>query len=95
MTLRVAVLALAALGMVASLALWLAHLCSSALMFAIWAALIGIGTLYEKVLYKPLLPGTPGPEWRRTPERFIDPSSGQPVTVYVRDSSGERQYVRE
>lgn len=95
MTLRLAVLGLAALGMVASLVFWLAGLCSGALMFAIWAALIGIGTLYEKVRYKPLLAGAPGPEWRRTPERFIDPSSGQPVTVYVRDASGERQYVRE
>jgi hypothetical protein len=94
-TLRLAVLALAAMAMVASLALWVAGLCSGAVVFAIWAALIGIGTLYEKVRYKPLLPGAPGPEWRRTPERFIDPASGQPVTVYVRDGSGERQSVRE
>ena len=95
MTLRLAVLGLAALGMLASLLLWLASLCSGALTVAIWAALIGIGTLYEKVRYKPVLHGTPGPDWHRTPERCIDPSSGEPVTVYVRDTSGERQYVRE
>ena len=93
--LRIAVLALTGLGLMTSLGFWVAGLCSSALMFAVWAALIGISTLYEKIRYKPLLAQRPGPDWRRTPERFIDPESGQPVTVYVQDGSGERQYVRE
>lgn len=43
--------------------------------------------------YKPVTPGSPGPGWVETPERFIDPETGKEVTVYYQPSSGERRYV--
>jgi len=31
--------------------------------------------------------------WRETGERFVDPVSGRPVTVYEKTATGERRYV--
>jgi|HubBroStandDraft_5_1064220.scaffolds.fasta_scaffold849312_2 hypothetical protein len=68
---------------------------SPAFFLGLWGALIVIGTLYERVRYKPLLEQPPGPDWEKTPERFLDPETGKPVTVYVEPGSGARQYVQE
>lgn len=57
--------------------------------------LITIGTLLEKVIYKPLLRERPGAGWVKTAERFIDPDTGHPVDVFYNPASGERQYVSQ
>jgi len=54
-----------------------------------------VGTIYERVRYKPLEKGAPGPGWQRTSERFIDDETGKTVTVYIRPETGERRYVEE
>ena len=47
----------------------------------------------ERVVYKPTDTGSPGPGWQRTAERFIDPTSGKPLTVFIKPGTGERRYV--
>jgi hypothetical protein len=54
-----------------------------------------VGTLCERVLYKPLLPKNPGTGWIKTEERFIDPDTGKTVDVFYDPRSGERQYVSQ
>jgi hypothetical protein len=58
----------------------------------IGAALVG-GILLERGRYKPAERQPPGGDWVATDERFVDPSSGEPVTVFYRPSTGERRYV--
>jgi hypothetical protein len=60
-----------------------------------WGALLLLGTLCERVIYKRTLPARPGAGWQRTAERFIDDATGEPVTVYIEPVTGERAYVRE
>jgi hypothetical protein len=55
--------------------------------------LITLGTLCERVFYKPLLREKPGAGWVRTEERFIDPYTGKMVDVFYQPTSGDRQYV--
>ena len=47
----------------------------------------------ERWRYKPVTTRRPGPEWVSTNERFIDPESGETVTVFYQPSTGERRYV--
>jgi hypothetical protein len=54
-----------------------------------------LGTVLERVRYKPLAHGAPGPGWERTAERFVNEETGKTVTVYVRPETGERMYVEE
>jgi hypothetical protein len=65
----------------------------------IWLLALGLaltlGIAYERVRYKTLAARRPGPGWQRTEERFIDPATGKPVTVYFRATDGERMYVEE
>ena len=60
---------------------------------AVIGALLVLGVLLERVVYKPVDTGRPGPEWQRTEERFIDPDSGKAITVFVKIKTGERRYV--
>ncbi len=66
---------------------------------SLWLFVVGgaitVGTLLERVVYKPLLRGSPGPGWVKTAERFVDPDTGQPVDVFYNPASGERQYVSQ
>jgi uncharacterized membrane protein HdeD (DUF308 family) len=62
---------------------------------AFWGVVLLLGTVFERVIYKPNLAQRPGAGWQRTPERFIDDQTGEPVTVYVEPATGERAYVRE
>ena len=57
--------------------------------------LLILGTVYERVRYKPLTSARPEPGWERTSERFIDEQTGKTVTVYVRPETGERQYIED
>jgi hypothetical protein len=56
---------------------------------------ITAGTLFERVLYKPLQSQKPGAGWVKTGERFVDPDTGQTVDVFFEPASGERQYVSQ
>jgi hypothetical protein len=40
------------------------------------------------------LDAPPGPEWKPTGERFVDPTSGETLDVWFHEPSGERAYVR-
>jgi hypothetical protein len=60
-----------------------------------WGALLLVGTVWERVRYKPLDGARPGPGWVATPERFIDDETGKPVRVWLEPASGERRYVTE
>jgi hypothetical protein len=51
------------------------------------------GLLVERWRYKPVTIHRPGPDWVPTNERFIDPESGETVTVFYQPSTGERRYV--
>jgi hypothetical protein len=52
-----------------------------------------IALLIERWRYRCLAGDRPGPEWVDTGERFVDPESGRLVTVFYRQSTGERRYV--
>ena len=64
---------------------------------ALWLTAVGammiIGILFERGRYKPATPSKPGHGWVATDERFVDPQSGETVTVYYQPSTGERRYV--
>ncbi len=50
---------------------------------------------FERRVYKANHRDRPGPEWTRTAERFIDPTTGESVVVYFDTRTGERRYVAE
>ena len=66
-----------------------------AAIFGVWGVLLVIGTVFERVTYKPTHAEAPGAGWVRTGERFVDDSSGRNITVYIEPKSGERRYVFE
>ena len=66
----------------------------SALMLGAWGVILLVGTLYERIRYKPVLEIRPESAVR-TDERFIDETTGKPVTVYIDPVTGERSYVQE
>jgi hypothetical protein len=62
-----------------------------------WQALvigvtILIGTLFERWRYRQI-EEAPNGHWQRTEERFLDPSTGDPVEVMFDPRTGERRYV--
>jgi hypothetical protein len=61
---------------------------------AIAGAVLVLGILVERRVYKPVSDARPGPEWQRTNERFVDPSTGKPLTVFIKPDTGERRYVQ-
>ncbi len=61
----------------------------------VFGVLLLLGTVYERVRYKTVESGAPGPGWERTSERFVDEESGKTITVYVRPETGERRYVED
>lgn len=63
--------------------------------FGFWGVLLLVGTVFERVIYKPIDPARPGPGWERTQERFVDDATGKAVTVYIEPKTGERAYVQE
>jgi hypothetical protein len=52
------------------------------------------GTLFERWRYRAVLPRA-APGWQRTSERFVDPDSGEEVTVFYDPASGQRHYVSD
>src|SRR3984957_12515334 len=58
-------------------------------------ALLLIWFVFRKGGYKRRpLDAPPGPDWRFTGERFLDPPSGETVEVWSCPRTGERAYVR-
>jgi hypothetical protein len=66
-----------------------------AVVFGFWGAVLLIGVLAERVVYKPIGRGRPGPGFQRTSERFVDEATGKTVTVFIDPSTGERAYVQD
>jgi hypothetical protein len=67
--------------------------------FIVWAVIAGaivlIWLMFRSGGYKRRpLDAPPGPDWKMTGERFIDPTSGEMLEVWQRPASGERAYVR-
>ncbi|NCT85544.1 MAG: hypothetical protein GXC94_20510 [Comamonadaceae bacterium] len=61
--------------------------------FAVWGGVIAAAVLFERWRYR-----THGAArddgWQPTPERFIDPESGQAMRVFYNPRTGERRYER-
>jgi hypothetical protein len=67
--------------------------------FAIWlggmALMVLIWLLFRPGGYKRQpLDMPPGPDWLRTEERFIDPTTGETLDVWYHPRNGERACVR-
>jgi len=60
-----------------------------------WGILILLGTVWERVIYKPVEAGTPGAGWVATDERFVDDRTGKPVRVWLQPTTGERRYISD
>jgi hypothetical protein len=63
------------------------------LRLAIPGLLLLFGLAIERWRYKPVTTDRLGPDWVSTNERFIDPESGETVTVFYQPATGERRYV--
>jgi hypothetical protein len=57
--------------------------------------LVLLGTLLERVRYKPIETEAPGAGWVATDERFVDGETGVPVRVWQEPATGERRYVAD
>ena len=75
-----------------------------AMSFYVGAALIGpiillsmclFGLIFERYRYRQLNSNRPDPRYQPNGERFIDPESGAPVTVYTDAATGDRRYVKD
>jgi hypothetical protein len=88
---------LVVVGGVALVSALVAAICRAPFPLVMWLTVIGVvltgGILFERERYKPAVPGHPGPGWVATNERFVDPQSGEIVTVYYQPSTGERRYI--
>ncbi len=72
-------------------------------------AILIIAALIERLRYRSLAadqagddhgpgggePGPPEPRFRPTDERFVDPTTGVPMRVFIDPRTGERRYVAE
>ena len=65
----------------------------AAIPLAMFGAVLVMATLFERHAYKPTLTDHPGPQWRPTGERFLDPTSGEAIDVYENPATSERRYV--
>ncbi len=92
--LRSAVVVIGAVFLVAGLSAAFVLRTPSSWPLIVLGALLLLGTLAERVVYKPLAKEKP-PGAVRTNERFIDDKTGKSVTVYTDPATGERTYVEE
>jgi hypothetical protein len=87
LTIGVLVLILGAAALISGIA--------SSYVFFFWGAALIAAIVFERSRYKKIARKSPGPEWQRTSERFVDDETGKMVTVYVHPQTGERAYVQE
>jgi hypothetical protein len=87
--------ALAGLALLVVGAVALTHGAPAGLQAVILGAVLCGGVIFERAAYKPLEQGSPDARFRRTAERFIDPETHAPVTVFVDPATGERKYVKD
>ncbi|HVV65764.1 MAG TPA: hypothetical protein VHC42_09855 [Rhizomicrobium sp.] len=92
--LRKAVIALGGVCFAAGLIMLLTPAASAAFGPLAFGALLLVGTLWERIRYKPIEEVSPGGPWTRTSERFIDEETGETVTVWIDPATGERKYVK-
>ena len=92
---RIILIAIGAVALVGGIASLAAGMFPPGFVFAFWGALLVLGTVFERVVYKATLAARPGAAWQRTAERFVDDQTGKPLTVYVEPVTGERAYVQE
>jgi hypothetical protein len=89
--------ALLVIGLAALVGAVAAALAGAPFPLILWLSLLGVmlvgGILFERGRYKPAERARPGPDWVATDETFVDPVSGDTVTVFYRPSTGERRYV--
>jgi hypothetical protein len=58
------------------------------------AGLFIVGIIFEQIRYRGRMSGAGG-TWNPTSERFLDDTSGRPVTVWFNATTGERLYVED
>jgi hypothetical protein len=87
--------ALAGLALLVVGGLALAHGAPGALQAVILGVVLCGGVVFERAAYKPLEKTNSDARFQRTPERFIDPETKAPVTVFVDPATGERKYVKD
>ena len=63
------------------------------LWLVIAGAVLVVAVVLERQRYEPS--GQLEPRFRRTDERFVDPTSGHTMRVYVDPRTGERRYLAE
>ncbi len=61
----------------------------------IFGTLLLLGTVWERLTYKPLERSSPGPGWVATEERFVDEDTGAMIRVWMEPKSGERRYIKD
>lgn len=93
--LRSGVIAVGVIALVCGVAAMATGVFPPAFVALFWGLLILLGTVWERVRYKPLETGRPGAGWVATDERFIDDETGKPVRVWLEPATGERRYVTE
>jgi hypothetical protein len=65
------------------------------LWLAVIIAVVLVWAFFRQGGYKrEALAAPPGPDWIKTEERFVDPTSGETLDVWFDPKSGERAYVR-
>jgi hypothetical protein len=87
LTIGVLVLILGATALISGIA--------SSYVFFFWGAALIAAIVFERSRYKKIARKSPGPEWQRTSERFMDDETGKMVTVYIQPQTGERAYVQD
>jgi hypothetical protein len=87
------VLALGLLCAAGALALAALRLYPAAAILGLWTVIFLAGLAIERWRYQRLAAAPPGPGWYPTNERFVDPETGELVTVYFHPPTGERRYV--
>jgi hypothetical protein len=88
-------LALAVAGTLLAGGLFTAWFTCRAVPFDIALAVLVVGLLAERWVYKPIDSEPPGAGWDRTGERFADPRTGRTVAVYHDSRTGQRRYVAD
>ena len=92
--LRTAVLATAAMLICAGITLIACGVHVPGWQLLVIGVTVLIGTLFERWRYRRIEQPPAGP-WQHTGERFLDPSSGDPVEVMFDPRTGERRYVAQ